>query len=126
MANLTDQVRNPGIAGLAPNYVAVSASDTFQAVPNARYVLHYKCGGTPTGVGDFKVVDTTTPTPAGAELAAGFADAVVQDGGMLASTERVAVIPNSNRFRNSSGVITLTHGGTLTTVTLAIMGPFPA
>lgn len=126
MADLTSAIRNPGISGIEPNYVSVSAEDTFKANPNSRYILHYKCGATPTGTADFKVVDRTTPIPPGADLSEGFADAVVQDGGMSATTERVVVIPNSNRFMDSEGVITLTHGGTLTDVTLAIMGPFPA
>lgn len=126
MADLTAQVRQPGIAGEAPNFAAVSASDTFTAVPNASYILHYKNGATTTGAAIFQVEDPTTPTPPGADLAAGWADAETFDGTFGANAERYVRIPNSSRHRNANGAITLTHTGTLTTVTVAILGPYPA
>lgn len=126
MADLTAQVQQPGLAGVAPTYVAVSAGDFFTAQPNSRYELHYKNGATPTGVATFKVTDPTTPVPTGSGSVAGFADAVVQSAGMGATTELKSVIPNSTRFRDSNNRINLVHGGTLTTVTVNILGPFPA
>lgn len=127
MADLTSSVQLPGVAGAAPTYVAVSAADFFTAQPNARYILHYKNGATPTGANTFKVTDPTTAIPSGSGLAAGFADVITQSAGMLASTELVSQIANSNRHRDANGKINLTHtGGTLTTVTVAILGPFPA
>lgn len=126
MADLTAQVQQLSAAGVAPNYVAVSASDSFTAQPKSRYELHYKNGATPTASGAFTVTDQTTPTPLGASPAAGFADQVVKaSGSMLASTEIKAIIANSDRFRDNTGKITLVHGGTLTTVTVNILGPFP-
>lgn len=121
MTDMTSAIQKPGLTGVAPTYTAVTASDTFTAKPNTRYMLHYKCGATPTGAGTFKVSDPTTPIPSGSGAAAGFADAVVQNAGMLASTELFMTIDNSNRFRNSTGVITLTHTGTLTTVSVAVV-----
>lgn len=128
MADLTAQVRKPVLSGAqAVNYVAVSASDTFTAAPGASYILHYKNGATPTASGAFTVTDPTTPIPPDSGAAAGFADGVTKAAGsMLANTEFVARIANTDRFRNSTGQITLVHGGTLTTVTVAILGPFPA
>jgi len=126
MADLSAAVQNPGLAGVAPTYSAVAAADFFVAAPRSRYVLHYKNGATPTGAASFKVTDPNTPVPAASGQAAGFADAVVQSAGMGATTELVSQVPNSDRHRDSNGRINLTHGGTLTTVTVAILGPFPA
>lgn len=126
MTDMTSAVQQPSFAGVAPTYTACTATDKFAAQPNARYFLHYKNGATPTGVASFKVTDQTTPIPAGSGASAGFADAVVQSAGMGATTELVAVIANSNRFRDSLGFINLTHGGTLTTTSVAIFGPYPA
>jgi hypothetical protein len=127
MADLTASVQAPTQTGVAPTYAACSASDTFTAVPNARYILHYKNGATATASGSFTVTDPTTPIPTGSGAAAGFADQVTKAAGsMLANTELVSQIPNTNRFRDSTGKITLVHGGTLTTLTVAIIGPLPA
>lgn len=127
MADLTANVQKPGILGVAPTYVAISAADFFVAQPNARYILHYKNGGTPTGAGAFSVTDPTTPIPAGSGAIAGFADAVTKASAVFAaSAELIADIPNSNRHRDSNGRINLVHGGgSLNTVTVCIMGPFP-
>lgn len=126
MTDMSAAVQSPGLAGVAPTYTQATAADKFLAQPNARYELHYKCGATPTGAGSFKVTDQTTPTPAGASPGAGFADAVVQDAGMTATTELISVIANSNRFRDAQGFINMVHTGTLTTVTVGIRGPYPA
>lgn len=123
MTDMTAFVQNPALSGVAPTYTAVTAADYFVAQPSAKYLLHYKNGATPTGAGAFKVTDQTTPTPSGASPGAGFADAIVQNAGMLATTELVCKIDNSNRFRDSNGRINLAHTGTLTTVTVAIIGP---
>lgn len=126
MADLTAQVRKPALAGQAPNYVAVSASDTFTAAPDASYVIHYKNGATSSGAAIFAAKDQATPAPTGAALAAGWADAQLFASTLAASGEWIARIDNTNRFRDSTGKITLTHSGTLTTVTAAILGPYPA
>lgn len=128
MADLTlTAVQKPTLTGTAPTYVAVAATDFFTAAPNSRYELHYKNGATTTGGSlPFKVTDPTTPIPVGSSAVAGFADGVVALTGMLATTEMVAVIANSSRFMDANNRINLVHGGTLTTVTLNIRGPFPA
>lgn len=119
-------VTAPGLTGASPVYTAVSASDYFDALPGQRYILHYKNGATLTGAGTFKVADSTTPIPAGSGLTAGFADLVVQNAGMAATTELISQLDQSSRFRAANGRITLSHTGTLTTVALLVMGPFPA
>lgn len=127
MADLSAFVQKPSYTGVAPTYSAVSAADYFVAQPNSRYEVHYKNGATATASGAFTVTDPTTPVPSGSGSVAGFADAVVKAAGsMLANTELKAIIANSDRFRDSNGRINLVHGGTLTTVTVNILGPFPA
>ena len=123
MTDMTSAVLNPGLAGAAPTYTAVTATDKFAAAPNSKYILHYKNGATPTGAGAFKIVDQTTATPAASSPGAGFADAVVQNAGMGATTELVQKIDNSSRFRDAQGFINMTATGTLTTVTVLIIGP---
>jgi hypothetical protein len=126
MTDMTAAVQRPGLAGVAPTYTAVTAADFFTAQPGSAYKLHYKCGATPTGAGSFKATDPSTPIPPGSAAVAGYADAIVQNAGMTATTELISIIPNSNRFRDAQGRINLVHTGTLTTVTLAISGPYPA
>lgn len=118
--------QNPGVAGVDRTLNTPTATDKFAAAPGSRYVLIYQVGATPTGAGTFKVVDQTSVEPDGADLDAGWADLVVQDGGMLANATIQSQIPNSNRFRDAQGFINLTHTGTLTDTRLSILGPFPA
>lgn len=120
MSDLTTGIQSPGLAGAAPNYQVCSAADFFTAQPNSRYMLHYKNGATPTGI--LKVGDPTTAVPTGSTAVAGFADLQLT-ASLLASTERVHWIDNTNRFRDANGRVQLTHA-TPTTLTLAIFGPF--
>lgn len=127
MTDMTAAVQKPSYNGVAPTYTACTAADNFTAAPNSRYILHYKNGATATATGDFHAIDQTTTIPPGSGAVAGFADAILKPAGsMLASTELVAVIDNSTRFRDNTGKIQLVHGGTLTTLSVCIMGPFPA
>lgn len=126
MTDFTAQVQRPGLLGVAPTYNACTATDKFAALPNSKYMLHYKNGATPQATGGLpnKVTDQTTPTPAAASPGAGFADAVTQvTPGMGATSEFVSIIDTSTRFRDNLGFINLVHPGTLTTVTVAIIGP---
>lgn len=127
MADQTANVQLPGLTGVAPTYWAANATDFFTAAPNSRYEIHIKNGATPTATGAFTVGDPTTPIPSASGAVAGFADGIIKaSGSMLASTELKCVISNSNRFRDSNGRINLAFGGTLTTVTVNVLGPFPA
>jgi hypothetical protein len=124
---MTSAVQLPNLSGVAPTYTQCTAADKFTASPNARYMLHYKNGATAqaTGGSANTITDPTTPIPAGSGLSAGFANAQTKaTPGLVASEERVVWIDNSNRFRDSTGAINLVHPGTVTTVTVAIFGPF--
>jgi hypothetical protein len=127
MADLTAAVQKPGLTAVAPVYSGCAAADFFTAQPNASYILHYKNGATAQTTGPNKVADATSQAPAGATVAGGWADvAHGGGGGMAATSELVLIIPNSNRFRDGQGRINLTHPGTLTTVSVCILGPLPA
>lgn len=127
MADQTANVQQPGLTGVAPTYYAANAADYFVAKPNSRYEIHIKNGATPTATGAFTVQDRNTPIPVGSAAVAGYADGVIKaSGSMLASTELKSVIANSSRFMDANGRINLDFGGTLTTVTVNILGPFPA
>lgn len=120
MTDMTSAVQQPGLAGVAPTYTQATATDFFAAAPASRYMLHYKNGATPTTV--VKVLDPTTPVPAGSTAVGGFADLQVS-AAMSATTERVVWIDNSSRFRDANGRIQMTNG-TPTTLSVAIFGPF--
>lgn len=119
MTDFTAQIQRPGLTGVAPTYNVATATDKFAAAPNAKYMLHYKNGATPSGV--LKISDPTTPIPPGSTAAAGFADSQIT-AALGASAEAVTIIDNSTRFRDAQGFINLSHA-TPTTVTFAIIGP---
>lgn len=110
----------------APNYQTVTAADKFAAVPGSKYLLHYKNAATPQASSSApnKVSDTTAVIPAGSASIAGFADLLTSAGsGMGSATEATILIDNSSRFIDGTGFINLVHPGTLTTITLDIIGP---
>lgn len=126
MTDMTSAVQKPTLAGAAPVYTQCTAADKFAALPNSSYLLHYKNGATPqaTAGSATTVVDSTSVAPAGSSPAAGYANSIsIPTPGMLATTESVVLIDNSNRFRDGLGFINLVHPGTLTTMTVAIIGP---
>jgi hypothetical protein len=127
MADLTALITKPGLLGVAPNYQAVSANDKFTAQSNARYMLHYKNGATAQATGGLpnKITNPTAVAPPGSSPTAGWQDAVTQASpGMTATSEFTVWIDNSTVFKDPTGFINLVHPGTLTTVTVAIIGPF--
>ncbi len=124
MAILT--ARRQGLAFAAPNYQAVSAADKFAAVNGGKYLLHYKNGATAQASGSTpnKVTDQATVIPSGSAAVAGFADLLTSAGaGMGATSEATIQIDNATRFLDGQGFVNLTHGGTITTVTVDIIGP---
>lgn len=128
MGDLTANVQRPQLGFVAPIYTTVQATDFFTAAPNAAYVLKYKNGATAQASGAIpnKVTDATSVAPSGVSLAGGWADVPTSPAtGMAATSEAVVTIPNTNRFRDGQGRINLSHAGTLTTVQVAIIGPFP-
>jgi hypothetical protein len=127
MADLTAFVQKPTRLGVAPIYTNVSAADKFLAQSGARYMLHYKNGVTAQASGGLpnKVTNPTAVAPAGSSPAAGWADTVTQaTPGMLATTEFVSWLDSSTELKDGSGFINLVHPGTVTTMQVAIFGPF--
>lgn len=125
MTDFSASVQRPALAGAAPTYVALTGADKFLAVPNSKYLLHYKNGATAMAAGTLTVQDTTTPTPGGSSPAAGSFDQVTVPTAMGATTELIAYIDNSTRFRDGQGYINLVKTGSpvFTTMTVAIIGP---
>jgi hypothetical protein len=122
----TLNARRQGLTFAAPTYQAVTAADKFAAVPGAKYLLHYKNGATAQASSSSpnKVTDPSTVIPAGSAAVAGFADLLTSSGtGMGATSEATILIDNSTRFIDGTGFINLVHPGTLTTVTVDIVGP---
>lgn len=118
--------QKPGLAGIAPTYNACTATDKFAATPGSKYMLHYKNGATAqaTGGANNTITDSTTAIPAGSAAVAGFANAItIPTPGMTGTSESVVLIDNSTRFMDAQGFINLNHPGTLTTVTVAVLGP---
>jgi hypothetical protein len=118
--------RRQGLTFTAPNYQAVTAADKFAAAAGAKYLLHYKNGATAQASSSApnKVTDPSTVIPSGSAAVAGFADLLTSAGtGMGATSEATILIDNSTRFIDGTGFINLVHPGTLTTVTVDIIGP---
>jgi hypothetical protein len=127
VSDFTAQVQKPGLLGVAPTYNACTAADKFTAATGGRYMLHYKNGATPQATGGLpnKITNPTAVVPPGASPAAGWQDAVTQvSPGMTATTEFVAWIDNATTFKDGTGFVNLVHPGTITTMTVAIFGPF--
>lgn len=128
MTDLTSAVQKPGYTGIAPTYTALTGTDKFAAVPNGRYMIHYKNGATSMAAGTLtvtNVADAAAP-PAGSTPAAGWADIVTVPNFMAANTELVVWIPNATPYRDNLGFVNLSKTGSpvFTTVTAAIFGPF--
>lgn len=130
MTDFSAAVQDPSAgAPVVPTYSACTATDKFSASQNSRYMLHYKNGATPTA-GAIYISEKLAALPAGAvPLVAGAPSTkwsdlqVIGAGGIGASTERVIVIDNISPYIDSTGFVNLLHGGTLTTLTVAIFGP---
>lgn len=105
MATLT--VQNSAIAGLAPTYTAVSASDVF--ANDGRTVIYIKnAGGSPDTVG----IDSVVACNQGFDHDGG--------GSVTNGTEKVFGPFDMTRFNNSNGQVTVTNSFT-TSVTCAVI-----
>lgn len=113
MAVITPVV--PALAYAARTFSTLTASDTVPLQGASRYMLHFK--NTTGGAISPVIVDPTSQTPAGATAF----NPSVTEGPIPATTgEGYAYISNSDRFRDSSGNMTIT-GGTGAQVT--VIGP---
>lgn len=126
MTDMTSFVQKPTVAGVAPTYTQCTAADKFTAVPNAKYMLHYKNGATPTT--QLYINEQVAVLPAGAVTptpptgATKWSDVQVS-AALGASGERVCWIDNSSNYRDANGFINMQHS-TPTTLSVAIFGPF--
>jgi hypothetical protein len=116
----------PSLLLQTPTFSSVSASDTFNASQGQKFVLYYVNGGTPTGAAAY-VSEKLAVAPSGsvpvvpATPATKFSDGLLIATTFPASTSRWSEFIVDNYL--ASGLVTLLHGGTLTTLTLAILGP---
>lgn len=125
MATFTPQavaLDNP----VAPAYTAVNAADKFTAVAGKRYMLHYKNGATASGTVFINEQKAGLPRAAAATAPAGatkWSDAKLATA-VGSNAELVVWIDDVTPYLDSTQSVNLQHAGTLTTLTLAIFGPF--
>jgi hypothetical protein len=132
MATLTPQMPTVS-APITPVQTAVTAADKFLANPGCSYLIHYENGAT-AGTATLWVLDGNNPgaaVPTGAQApaiptgATKWSDALIS-ATLGANAERDIAIDKSviQNFMDSNGFVNLKHNGTLTTITVAIYGPF--
>ena len=109
-----------------PTFSAVSASDTFAAVQGQKYLLYYINGGTQTSAAAY-VSEKAAVAPSGSVPVVPATPATKFSDGLLIATTFPATTSRFSEFQVdnylSGGVVTLLHGGTVTTLTIAIIGP---
>ena len=131
MATLTPQKPSIG-SPVTPTFTAVTAADKF-AASGGSWIIWYRNGAT-AGTATFWVLDGTNPgavAPTGAQApavptgATKWSDALIVSS-MGATTDKVIAIDAINiaNFVDSTGFVNLKHNGTITTVTVAVLGPF--
>lgn len=124
MTTLTTQL--PGVGDdITPTFTACTAADKF-AANGGRYVLYYKSGA--SGAVSTIYALNAAAAPSGTVPAAGtggtnWADLRLSNG-IGATTDAVCTIPDVSAYIDATGFVNLKHNGTLTTVTVAVIGPF--
>jgi|SRR6266576_1071919 len=126
MADLSAGVQRPNAANIiTPNYQACSAADKFLASLHGGYMLHYKNGATLAGAVYINEKQLSLP-PQGAPTApAGslkWSDYVVH-AAFPATAERIVFIDDITPYIDTLGFVNMQHLGTITTMTVAILGP---
>ena len=125
MALLT--VQPLAMLAVTDTYAAVSASDTFAASTGQSYVLRYVNGGTATTAACYVknqqlVVPTNAVPVIPATPAVTALDGLIIATTFPATTSRMVLINPVDNYL-SGGLVTLLHGGTLTTLTVGVFGP---
>jgi hypothetical protein len=111
---------------ITPTFTACTAADKFAAT-GGRYVLYYKSGA--SGAVSTIWALNTLAAPAGTIPAANaggatnWADGRLSNG-IASNVDAVCYIPDVVPYIDATGFVNLKHNGTLTTVTVAIFGPF--
>jgi len=112
---------------VTPTFTACTASDTFAASPGQSYLLYYINGATATGAAIY-VSEKAAVAPSGsvpvtpATPATKWSDLLIIATTFPANQSRAFLIPDVTNFL-AAGVVNLLHGGTLTTLTVAVLGP---
>jgi len=125
MATLTSQAVGLD-SPVVPNYQSCSAADKFLAKAGQRFMLHYKNGATAAGTVFLNEQRAATPrgaVPAAASGATKWSDVRIA-ASVGANSELVEWIDDAGPFIDAAGFVNLQHGGTVTTLTLLILGPF--
>lgn len=127
MTTLTPQkpnITNP----VTPTFTQCTTNDKFAAA-GGTYVIHYKNGASATT--ECYVVNQNTSVPKGAatptkdDSQVNWSDALISSA-VGANSERVIAVDAVDiaDFIDATGFVNLHHTGTLTTLTVAVYGPF--
>jgi len=123
MTTLPTQVPTVG-DDITPTFTACTAADKFAAT-GGKYILYYKSGAS----GAVAQIYALNPAsaPAGTAPAAGTGGTNWADLRLAvaigATTDAVCVIPDVSPYLDATGFVNLKHNGTLTTVTVHVLGP---
>jgi len=109
---------------VTPTFTAATTTDKFTAT-GGKYILYYKVGA--SGVITTVYALNTAPAPAGTVPAAGagatnWADLRLSNG-IAVSTDGVCIIPDVAPYIDATGFVNIKLVGTVTTVTVAVVGP---
>jgi len=123
MTTLATQVPTVG-DDITPTFTACTAADKFAAT-GGKYILYYKNGA--SGAVSTIYALNTLAAPSGTVPAAGtggtnWADLRLSNG-ISSNVDAVAVIPDVAPYIDATGFVNLKHNGTLTTVTVHVLGP---
>lgn len=127
MADLSANVKAPTEASgsVVLPFAACTAADKF-AASTGRYLLIYTNGATATGtvfVNEQKAVAPTGATPAAPAGATKWSDLKVGTTIPASGTYPIS-IADISKYVDVTGFVNLQHAGTLTTLTLGILGPY--
>lgn len=128
MATIATQL--PTVAApITPTYTAVTAADKFAAT-GGTYVISYVNGAT-AGTATLWVLEQVAVPPVGAQTPAIPTGATKWSDALISATlgsnaSRIIVLNDlqTPNYIDVNGFINLKHNGTLTTITVAIFGPF--
>ena len=129
MATIATQL--PTVAApITPTYTAVTAADKFTAQPGTTYMISYVNGAT-AGTLTLWVLEQVATPPVGAQApaiptgATKWSDALISSA-LGSNASRIIVLDKSiiSNFIDSTGFVNLKHNGVLTSITVAIFGPF--
>ena len=128
MTTLTPQrPQNQGSTGsVAPTFTACTAADKFASI-GGSYMIYYRNGGT-GGVTTLWALATVPAPPAGVTPGVPTGATNWQDLPLAStvgtSADRVCFIDDITPYIDNTGFVNLKHNGTLTTLTVAVLGPF--